>query len=155
MNLNHYSPKYVSDLILKVAAAVGLPAPTIKIESDNPYAAEATPDLAAVPDWQIRVNGLMISPMIVGKEYKSILGTRTILHNGFIVERGITIPGCHTMPNGDPGYPDDFDFETVKECIHVSEAVEIVVLHNIKEQVNEYLQGHFEAEDFGPDQESM
>lgn len=27
----------------------------------------------------------------------------------FLVCAGVTIPGCRTMPNGDPGYPDDYD----------------------------------------------
>lgn len=27
-----------------------------------------------------------------------------------LVGTAVTIPGCRTMPNGDPGYPDDYDF---------------------------------------------
>ena len=30
-------------------------------------------------------------------------------HEKFLVTYGVVITGCRTMPNGDPGYPDDYD----------------------------------------------
>jgi len=35
---------------------------------------------------------------------------RVFMQDGkFIVTYDVIIPGCRTMPNGDPGYPDDYD----------------------------------------------
>jgi len=49
--------------------------------------------------------------------YPTLVGDRV----GWGVSTTVCIPGCRTMPNGDPGYPDDYDavdilspsFETV------------------------------------------
>jgi hypothetical protein len=32
---------------------------------------------------------------------------------GWGVDEAVTFPGCHTMPNGDPGYPDEVDVRTI------------------------------------------
>lgn len=34
--------------------------------------------------------------------------------DGFLMTKSTTVPGCHTLPNGDPGYPDDVDVDEVE-----------------------------------------
>ncbi len=49
------------------------------------------------------------------------------------------IPGCRTLPNGDPGYPDDVDFvemEQVNVVNNLLRTTEIVLICNYKLVVN-------------------
>ncbi len=40
--------------------------------------------------------------------------------NIFYVYQEKLIPGCHTLPNGDPGYPDVVDFQELSGITHHS-----------------------------------
>lgn len=51
----------------------------------------------------IQMDGIDIYPQLVGDEV------------GWGVSAGVTIPGCHTLPNGDPGYPDVADAVDILE----------------------------------------
>lgn len=69
---------------------------------------------------------------------------------GWGVNKTVFIPGCHTLPNGDPGYPDDFDEETIldatyevpsiigpKTVVRALEDAAIVVIETVvKERLN-------------------
>jgi hypothetical protein len=45
---------------------------------------------------------------------------------GFAVDVAIHVPGCHTMPNGDPGYPDDVDVVTIYGPVESFQGADIV-----------------------------
>jgi hypothetical protein len=54
-------------------------------------------------------------------------GYNTILDEkatSFLVFRGVTIPGQRTMPNGDPGYPDDYDVVEIGDYPSLISALE-------------------------------
>lgn len=42
---------------------------------------------------------------------------------GWGVDQAVVIPGCHTLSNGDPGYPDDVDVQTIFEPYTVNESL--------------------------------
>jgi len=42
---------------------------------------------------------------------------------GWGVDQAIVVPGCHTLSNGDPGYPDDVDVRTIVEPFTVNESL--------------------------------
>jgi hypothetical protein len=42
---------------------------------------------------------------------------------GWGVDQAIVIPGCHTLSNGDPGYPDDVDVRTIVEPFTVNKSL--------------------------------
>lgn len=137
MNPNHYTLGYVLDLIQKTAAAAKLPV-EVKVLDENPYAKDGTDGLLDVPNWAMDVNGLILCPSIIEQERPVIGGKRMFKFNGFVVDESYTIPGRMYMSNGDPGYPDEQDYRTICEAIHLGQAVECVLLHPMKQQVERY-----------------
>lgn len=67
---------------------------------------------------------------------------------GWQVDAGVTIPGCHTMPNGDPGYPDDYDWVEQGRYQYARQAVMAVVMSILHDMVDGALQAHAEAKDY-------
>lgn len=57
---------------------------------------------------------------------------------GFTIQKVVTIPGCRTLPNGDPGYPDDCDLVDVEvvELAQWFKAAEQFCRHFITEAVD-------------------
>jgi len=42
---------------------------------------------------------------------------------GWGVDEAVTIPGCHTMSNGDPGYPDEVDVRTIAPASKIEKSI--------------------------------
>lgn len=72
--------------------AIGLPQ-TAKVIADNLTGDEGM-------DGYVLLEGIAIYPQEVDGIHQGI---------GWGVSAETVIPGCHTMPNGDPGYPDEPD----------------------------------------------
>lgn len=51
----------------------------------------------------VQMDGIDIYPQLVGDNV------------GWGVSVGVTVPGCRTLSNGDPGYPDDVDVVDILE----------------------------------------
>jgi hypothetical protein len=69
---------------------------------------------------------------------------------GWGVSKTVYIPGCHTLPNGDPGYPDEWEDEIISESVYnvpsivgtktlnrqLEDAVIVVIEAVVKERLN-------------------
>lgn len=70
---------------------------------------------------------------------------------GFAVQREIVIPGVRTFRNGDPGYPDDVDFEELKSfatndlAAMVRFAVTSMAMARIEDYLNAFLEEEWET----------
>ncbi len=66
--------------------------------------------------WEVGNGALVVTACREGdNQYKLLLGKQVI------------IPGCHSMPNGDPGYPDDVDLVDIR-AFEITEVAECVIL---------------------------
>jgi hypothetical protein len=55
----------------------------------------------------------------------------------FQVDRTVTIPGVRSMPNGDPGYPDDFDIQKVGEFDTLIQALQKIGTCIVEDWIDE------------------
>lgn len=68
----------------------------------------------------------------------------------FQVYRGVVIPGTRTMPNGDPGYPDDYDIVEIGTFITLLSALSKIGACLVEQWMDEtgmYLEYAPETED--------
>jgi len=56
-------------------------------------------------------------------EELTLYGTGVGRGIGWGVDQAVVVPGCHTLSNGDPGYPDDVDVRTLVEPFTVNESL--------------------------------
>jgi len=69
------------------------------------------------------------------------------------LEKEITLPGVHTFSNGDPGYPDDVDANTIQEWGNevganaiLNQALLAIVADETNEALGNYLEAEYEKE---------
>lgn len=65
----------------------------------------------------------------------------------YFVGHEVTIPGCHTLPNGDPGYPDDADYVEDSDAITGADnAAEDAIKRDLAHAIDMLFQNWREAE---------
>lgn len=64
--------------------------------------------------------------------------THSILYQDgkYTIQIIVCNPGCHTMPNGDPGYPDEWDVADVETLDYFHQAIERMFQVMYSERVN-------------------
>jgi len=118
----------VEKIARKLLDAMGF---TDKIEVRSPDADETHCDpLLGIGAFYVSVQNVPV---------KALAGHR--LAARYHISHEVTIPGCHSLPNGDPGYPDDSDL--VDDLIDIEKAENAAaraVAFNISHQIDHILQ---------------
>jgi hypothetical protein len=125
----------IIELLTKMSAIAGVKGVTPKLDTLNCDENEGD---------SVDFGGLFISPTQI--ELRSIVGPKLV--NGWELTKQVIIHGQYTLSNGDPGYPDEVDYESVMKDTSFYTVCKKAVLMYVEQEIDNQFTAD-EPDDFG------